>query len=277
MGLKSGIALKSVQWVFRAVQFCASAIVLGIYSYYLATLSNHSLPISGYLRSVEGISGASALYTAVSLLLLCCLGGFRWFAFLAIVLDIAFVGAFAYIAWETRHGVTSCTGQVVTPFGNGDANTKPTGGKDGVTALPELGSVCRLEKAAFAVSIVAIGFFLLSAYAETLLWKHYKRERRFGPSPANNYTTGSARAKWRFWKLGSNKSEANGGRDMNPPYEPPVLPLSSKQAGNQYMNEANVGTTGGYGYSRTGKADYAKEQGLYGQQTSRVPGTPGQY
>ena len=141
MGLKSGIALKSLQWVFRAVQFCASAIVLGIYSYYLATLSNHSLPISGYLRSVEGISGASALYTAASLLLLCCLGGFRWFAFLAIILDVAFVGAFAYIAWETRHGVTSCTGQVTTPFGNGDAKTKPPGGKGGVTVLPELGSV----------------------------------------------------------------------------------------------------------------------------------------
>ncbi|ELR08065.1 hypothetical protein VC83_01594 [Pseudogymnoascus destructans] len=276
MGLKSGIALKSLQWVFRAVQFCSSAIVLGIYSYYLATLSNHALPISGYLRSVEGISGASALYTGASLILLWCLGGFRWFAFLAIILDVAFVGAFAYIAWETRHGVTSCTGQVETPFGNGDANSKPPGGKGGVTALPDLGSVCTLEKVSFAVSIVAIGFFLLSAFAEILLWKHHKREKRFGPSPANNYTTGSAPVKWKFWKLGNKRKEANAGLDMNPPYEPPVFPLSGKP-GNTYVNEANPGGTGGYAYSRTGKADYAKEQGLYAQQASGVAGTPGQY
>ena len=136
---------------------------------------------------------------------------------------------------------------------------------------------CRLEKVAFAVSIVAIGFFLLSAFAEILLWKHHKRESRFGPSPANNYTAGSASAKWKFWKLGNNKTEANGERDMNPPYEPPVYPLSSKPPGNAFVNEANVGGTGGYGYSRTGKADYAKEQGLYSQQASGVAGTPGQY
>src|SRR5690349_13129538 len=126
MGLKSGIALKSLQWLLRAVQFCSSAIVLGIYSYFLATLSNHSLPITGYLRAVEGISGASTLYTAASLILLCCLGGFRWLAFLAILLDLAFIGAFAFVAWETRDGIASCIGNVKTPYGEGDAGSKPS-------------------------------------------------------------------------------------------------------------------------------------------------------
>ena len=33
-------------------------------------------------------------------------------------------------------------------------------------------------------------FFIISALTEVLLARHRKKEKRFGPSPANNYTSG---------------------------------------------------------------------------------------
>ena len=41
--------------------------------------------------------------------------------------------------------------------------------------------------------------FLLSAVIEMLLNRHHKKEKRFGPGPANNYTSGSGK-KQPFWK-----------------------------------------------------------------------------
>merc|ERR1712225_217353 len=41
-----GIALKSVSLFFRAIEFGCAAVIIGIFSYYLATLTDHSLPIS---------------------------------------------------------------------------------------------------------------------------------------------------------------------------------------------------------------------------------------
>lgn len=270
MGSKTSFTLKTVQWFQRAVQFCCCCIVLGIFSYYLATLSNHSLPISNYIRAVEGISGVGALYTALSLLLLCCLGGFGFFALFAVALDVAFVGAFAFVVWETRNGAGSCDGNVETPFGNGDANSTPTAGKDGGTALPKLGMACRLETAAFAVSVVAIAFFLLSAFVEVLLWRNHKRESRFGPSPANNYTGGSAGSKRRFWPLGSKKAQP----DASYGEHPPTYPMGAKAPGGDgFVDES---TMGGHGYSRKERKGVT-EHGTYGYQPSGVSGEPGHY
>merc|ERR1712000_213597 len=52
-----GIALKSVSLFFRAIEFGCAAVIIGIFSYYLATLTDHSLPISVHIKAVEGISG----------------------------------------------------------------------------------------------------------------------------------------------------------------------------------------------------------------------------
>lgn len=158
MGRAAGLSIKFLQFVFRLVEFGCAAVILGIYSYYLASLHNHSLPINTYIRSIEGISGVAVVYTACAVVLLWCLGGFTFFAFLAILLDIAFVGAFIYVSYETRAGASSCTGIVNTPFGTGDADSDNTvsDGNGGFTALPSFHTACRLQTATFAVAIVAM-------------------------------------------------------------------------------------------------------------------------
>lgn len=200
MGAKSGFALKLLQWFIRGVQFCCSALVLALFSYYLAVASRNSIDIPTWVRAVEGISGIGVLYSLIGLLLLCCLAGHPFASFIAIVLDVAFVGAYIYVAQANRGGASSCTGTVDTPFGSGDANDTPPN-------LPSFRQICQMENAVFAVSIVAIIFFIISALVEIILVRHRRKEARFGPSPANNYTSGyGSRRKGVFGLFRRNKA-----------------------------------------------------------------------
>ncbi|OTB07814.1 hypothetical protein M426DRAFT_317705 [Hypoxylon sp. CI-4A] len=184
MGAKAGLALKVLQWFIRGVQFCCSALVLAIFSYFLALLTNRHLPIPTWARAVEGISGVGVLYTILGLLLLCCLAGHPFTSFIAIVLDICFIGSYIYVASATREGASSCTGTVDTIFGTGQASDLID------NQHPTYHQVCQMETAVLAVSIVAIIFFVFSALLEVVLVRHRRKEQRFGPSPANNYTSG---------------------------------------------------------------------------------------
>lgn len=149
----------------RVLQFFAGAVMLGIFSYFLAVLANHHLPIATWIRAVEGIAGAATLYGLLGSVLTFCLGGITFFGFIAMVLDFCFVGGMIAIAVMTRQGTQSCSGNVTTPLGSGPSNSKAAGfGSNGfgfgsgetVTYLPDLGLACRLEKTVFAVSIIAM-------------------------------------------------------------------------------------------------------------------------
>jgi hypothetical protein len=156
MGAKSGFALKFLQWFVRGIQFCCAALILGVYSYFLATLHNHNLRIATAIRAVEGISGVAVLYALVGLLLLCCVAGITFFSLVAILLDVAFVGAFIYVAWVNRDGAGSCKGYVDTPFGRGQSGDAVNGGSGGFTSLPSFHTACRLQTACLAVAIIAM-------------------------------------------------------------------------------------------------------------------------
>ena len=157
MGAGTGLALRGTQFILRLIQFCCSAIVLALFCYFLATLHNHSLPTHTWVRAVTGISGAAVLYTILSVLLLCCLPGRSFPSFVMMVLDIAFAGAFIYVAVANRGGASSCDGQVNTVYGSGDADTNVIdNGNGGFTALPSLRQACKMETACLAVSIVAM-------------------------------------------------------------------------------------------------------------------------
>jgi hypothetical protein len=158
MGSKSGLALKFVQWFIRGIQFCCAAIILALFSYFLAAMTNHHIFIHNWIRAVEGISGAAVLYTLVGLLLLCCLAGHPFTSFIAIVLDICFIAGFIYIAASNgRTGTSSCSGHVNTVFGSGSAETNvPDNGTNGITALPNLHQACRMQTAVLAVSIIGM-------------------------------------------------------------------------------------------------------------------------
>jgi hypothetical protein len=149
-GFGGAFALRSVSWFLRFIEFCCAAIVLALYSYFLAKLSVNDLAIAGNTRGVEGVAGVALLYTILAILLVCCLGGVGFFAMIALILDLAFVGGFIYIAYETRHGANSCKGFVQTPLGDGEAYG-PTAG-----SLPSLHTACRMNTACFAVAIVAM-------------------------------------------------------------------------------------------------------------------------
>lgn len=209
MGAKGGFALKFLQWFVRGVQFLCAALILGVYSYFLATLKNHNLSISNTVRAVEGISGAGVLYTLIGLLLLCCVAGLAFTSFIAIALDVAFIGAFIYVAVANKSGAGSCKGYLDTPFGKGNSKDT-TSGSDGFTNLPSYHTACRLESACLAVAIIAIVFFVISILVELALVRHHRKEKRFGPGPANNYTSGSGKGAGffgRFRRGGTKRSQ----------------------------------------------------------------------
>ncbi|KAJ5256823.1 hypothetical protein N7478_012927 [Penicillium angulare] len=200
MGAAGGVFLRFCGLVLRVLQFLDAAVILGIFSYYLAILSKHDQTIDTWLKAVEGLSGAATLYGLLGLVFVCCLGGVAFFAFIGVVFDVLFTGAMVAIAILTRRGTDTCTGTVNTPIGNGNAN-------DESPSKLTYGMACKLEKVVFAVSVIGVFLFLISILFQVLLARHHKREKRFGPSPANNYTSGSR--KW-FWNRTKNNPEKNG-------------------------------------------------------------------
>lgn len=208
-----GAALKIGQTLIYALAFCCSAIILGIYSYFLSVLADRDAPIYTWVKAVEGMSGAAVLYTIFAVILTVCLGGKKFFAFLALVLDILFCGAMVAIAVLTRDGAHSCRGRVATPLGTGQHTAKQgfgsgNGQGDQYTYAVSLGTACTLNKVCFAVAIVGALLFLLAALMQIALARHHKKEKRFGPSPANGYTAGTGN---RFWQR--RKARPTGMRD----------------------------------------------------------------
>lgn len=167
-----GAFLKAVQTILYALEFCCAAIILGIYSYFLATLADRDLTIYTWAKAVEGMSGAAVLYTIFAVLLTCCLGGKSFFALIAILLDLAFCGAFIAMAVLTRDGANRCSGYVKTPLGNGQSNDKQgfdsASGEQQYTYAVSLGTACRLNTACFAVAIVG-AYDISTLYMQHLL------------------------------------------------------------------------------------------------------------
>lgn len=145
-----GVILHFLTFAIRILQLLDSAVILGIYSYFLASLSQNGRPIARWMKATEGLAGAAALYALLASLLTCCLGGIPFFSVLAIILDVCFVGAMIAIAIMTRDGTQSCGGYVSTPVGAGP------GYSDSTLTGVNLGLACRLEKTAFAVAIIGM-------------------------------------------------------------------------------------------------------------------------
>ena len=131
------------------------------------------------------------VYTICAVILTCCLGGVSFFAFLALVLDVLFAAGFIAIAVLTRDGADSCKGFVRTPIGNGNSNQhNGLNAGDDIVHSVKLHLACRLNTAAFAVAIIGAFLFLCTAVMQVMLVRHHKKEKRLGPSPDNNYTSG---------------------------------------------------------------------------------------
>jgi hypothetical protein len=151
-----GLGLKFLQWFIRAVQLASAIIILGIYIYFLVTLHDHNLSVPTSVRAVTGIAGAAVVYTGIALLLLCCLAGLPFTSFIAIVLDVGFLGAFIYVAVANKNGASQCTGQVNTVFGSGADGEEVEGQSGKFTQLPNLHIACKLETACLAIAIIQV-------------------------------------------------------------------------------------------------------------------------
>ncbi|KAK4548064.1 hypothetical protein LTR36_010784 [Oleoguttula mirabilis] len=215
MGLFKGGALRLFQTALYAVLFLCAAIILGIYSYFLSVLADRNDPIAKWTRAVEGISGAATLYLIFAVLLTCCFGGVSALAFTAVVLDILFCGTMIAVAIMTRHGASSCKGYVRTPLGNGQASSGSGGFGNGfgeggsnsdnnVTYSVHLGTACNLNTAVFALSLIAALLFLCTAALQLALIRSHKKEKRYGPGPKNNYTSGFGKKRGLFSKKNKN-------------------------------------------------------------------------
>ncbi|OQO09113.1 hypothetical protein B0A48_06004 [Cryoendolithus antarcticus] len=207
MGIFKGGALRLVQTALYAITFCCSAIILGFFSYFLSVLADRKLTIPTKWKAVEGLAGAAVLYSICAILLTCCLGGVTFFAFLGLFLDVLFIGAMVAIAIMTRDGAKACNGFVKTPIGNGltynndgsfGGNGFGSGNGENVTYAVGLKTACRYNKVCFAVAIIGALFFVMTAFMQVFLARHHKKEKRYGPGPKNNYTSGTTKRK--FWQ-----------------------------------------------------------------------------
>lgn len=198
MAKLAGAALKFFQTFLYAACFCCAGLILAFYSYFLAVQADRDINIPRWEKAVEGISGVACVYSAFAVILTCCIGGVIFFAFLAIILDLLFVAGFVTLAVLTRDGTRSCDASTVyTPLGNGPPDSKNGWGNSQHTYSVHLGLVCKYNKACFAVAIIGAFLFAIAALIQLFLGRHHQREKRYGPSPANNYTSGSG---GRFWR-----------------------------------------------------------------------------
>ncbi|KAK0614111.1 hypothetical protein B0T14DRAFT_527708 [Immersiella caudata] len=262
MGAGSGTALHSLSVSLRIIQLISSIIILSLYAYFLATLASHKQPQPTSLAAVAGIAGSAILYTSLCILTRIC---FRkrsipvkpFTSLMSMVFDVAFAAAFIYVAAANKGGSASCeTGWAETPFGSGDVNTgTPAEG------LPALGVGCRMVKACLAVGVVNIFMFLFSVVAEWALIRHHRKESRYGPSPANNYTEGyGTRAENEgggFWSRLFRRKKAAAPAD---PFNPNALPQHAQpdDVRESYATEqTRVGSSNGDGGPKYDALSYA--------------------
>ncbi|KAK3713646.1 hypothetical protein LTR37_008340 [Vermiconidia calcicola] len=264
MALVKGGFQRLLQTLLYGLLFLCAAIILGIYSYFLSVLADRNLRIPTWEKAVEGISGAAVLYLICAVVLTCILGGVSFFAFLAIVLDVLFFAGMIAIAVMTRDGADSCKGNVQTPLGNGAASqdnnfgTNGFGGDQGenITNSAHLGLACRLNTVVFAVAIIAALLFLVTAAMQVLLVRHHKKEKRYGPSPSNNYTSGyGSKRKFGFGRKKAatgttTKDPEAGNGEMAPVQDTPYHNTHTHNAHSGYYT-APTGTAASnpYGYN----------------------------
>ncbi|KAM5430301.1 hypothetical protein McanMca71_007328 [Microsporum canis] len=198
--------IRLVNFGLRLLQLLSSVIILGVFSYFLAVLGDHDHHAQDWLKAVTGISGVAAFYALLASFLTLSLGGFSFFSRITMVFDLCFAIGFLAICLMTRHGVQPCAGRVDTPIGSGNAQDPAVGYGEGgfgtgrgknFTYMLSLGSACRLEKAAFTISVIGISLFLVSIPAQRAYTKHHQSSDTFSNAPPHKGTSTGIRS--RFW------------------------------------------------------------------------------
>ncbi|CAI4210254.1 unnamed protein product [Parascedosporium putredinis] len=177
--MSRGPVLKTTQTLLRSLQLTGAVVILAIYSYTLGALANRGLSTPTFVRAVEGIAGITVAYAIACLIANRFFAGRTFPSFINMILDVAFASAFIYVAVANRGGAGSCSGEVDTAFGKGDAADKVSDDDHGgFMALPKYGDACRLLAACLAVSILMIFMFIGSIATSLYLGRNHHREKR---------------------------------------------------------------------------------------------------
>ena len=198
------------------------------------------------------------------MVLTCCLGGIAFLAILAIVLDLCFAAAMIAVIVLTRHGASSCKGNVNTPIGSGPASSTNgfgnngfgTGSQSQTTYSVHLGLACKYNTASFACAIIAAFLFLCTAAMQVLLMRHHKKEKRYGPGPSNGYTSGSNKKK-RFGFGGKNN------RNSTKAAEAGTLPTTTNNRISDDTGYTGTTAVGGPSYDTYDKTETYPARGTH--------------
>ncbi|KAK6519752.1 hypothetical protein TWF506_000051 [Arthrobotrys conoides] len=171
------VVAKLLSTTFRVLQFLGTLFNTGCLTYFIVRLANRNL-ISGRALAVEIISGAGLLWSVFALVFSVCLLQKSFFQFFTVIGDALFVGGFIAVSVLLRDswdGDCSSSNLFVPWLQRGGNN---------------LVANCRIIKGIFITSIILCVLFFLTILTAFLAHKSSKKDRAYGPSPANNYTSG---------------------------------------------------------------------------------------
>jgi len=273
MGIIKGGFLRLSQTFLYVLAFLCSALIVGIYSYFLAVLADRNVSIPTYAKAVEGISGIATLFTIFAVVLTCCLGGMAFFGLLAVILNILIMGGFIAIAVLTRSAVHSCSSNNIRAGPLGRA--ADSGFDNNVTYSVSPRTACRLNKAVFIVSIIGAFLFLVCALVQLLLVRSAKKEKRYGPSPANDYTSGygsekkvKKERKPMFWQKKQQRQRSGGSVDLVQPVPAGTRGAAGPDMRPSYETATTVGNGGVYDKDATAVPAVPAGGMIYGHETA---------
>ncbi|EWC43769.1 hypothetical protein DRE_07334 [Drechslerella stenobrocha 248] len=167
------VIAKLLATVLRTAQVLGTLYVAGCTTYFIVELSKRNLIEGRALASAAGF-----LWTSFVLVFSVCLLQKSFFQFFAVIGDLLLLGGFIAITILLRNawGGTCTRRRQNVPWLERGGSNIPTN--------------CELVKGIFVVSIVLSILFFLTLSTSCLVHRHAKKERAYGPSPANNYTSG---------------------------------------------------------------------------------------
>ncbi|KAK6333976.1 hypothetical protein TWF696_002487 [Orbilia brochopaga] len=250
------VIAKLLSTVFRTLQVLGTLYIAGCTTYFIVELSKQNR-ITGKALAVEIISAAGFLWASFVLIFSICLLQKSFFQFLTVLGDLLFIGGFVTITILLRDAW------------NGTCNNR----RQNVPWLERAGSNistnCQLVKGIFIVSIALCALFLLTLLTSFLAHHHSKKDRAYGPSPANNYTSGRGkRSRSRDLETAAMTGPALAPPvgDNRPSHESKFTDVTERTNSDGLL----TGTTPGVGREYLAPRGYAGVEGA----VSPVPGTP---
>lgn len=190
-----------------------------------------------------------------------------FFGLLAVILNILIMGGFIAIAVLTRGAVHSCTSGIVRAGPLGRA--ADSGFDNNITYSVSPRTACRLNKAVFIVSIIGAFIFLLCALVQVFLVRSGKKEKRYGPSPSNDYTSGYG--KRNFWERKPKNTNATRAVDLETATPAGTLGASGPDMRPSYETSTTLGN--GNVYDKVDTTAVQSPSVVYGHDTATNPHT----